>query len=224
MRDELLVTPADAEFRAPGDERAAVPVSPCRPVALSPGPPPNSPLGYAEVPSQFGLHFERRPDGLTIGVPRPWWAGALSRKWILAILAVNVLGNVVFAVVGSAANKTIWILPAVMMLILIVVGLITGSRRLPRREPSHAVRFEVSGGGETLHVRWGDGETEQDITCTRDEIVSIRGDLPRMGLTIRIRRRAIVELLHNRPKVLRVWIAATLREAMRIHDGTAEPE
>jgi hypothetical protein len=177
-----------------------------------------SQLGYAEVPSQFGLLFERRPDGLTIGVPRPWWAGALSRNFVLAILAVNVLGNVVFAVANRGAT---WILPALMMLMLVVIGLIMRARGLPRREP-HAVRFEVSDGGETLHVRWGEGENEQDIRCHRGEIVSIRGDLPRMGLTIRIRKRAIVELLHNRPKVLRVWIAATLREALGIQDEAAK--
>jgi hypothetical protein len=87
--------------------------------------------------------------------------------------------------------------------------------RFPRREP-HAVRFDVDGGGETLRIRWNVGAGERDVTCRRDEIVSIRGDLFAMGLAIRIRDREIIEFLHNRPKVLRVWIAQALCEALGI--------
>src|SRR4051812_38950658 len=107
--------PSMSSSSAPADDSASLPSSPCSPVSLSPcpsSPPPHALLGYAEVPSQFGVVVERRPAGLMIAVPPPWWAKAMSRHVVLAVLAVNVLGNAVFAFVKGGAAA--WVVPGVM--------------------------------------------------------------------------------------------------------------
>jgi hypothetical protein len=206
-----------------------LPPSPFRPPILVPL------LPYADVAAQYGVLVDRRPSGgMTITVPPwPWYRRPAVFYGAAVMLVVQVVPAVFMAV-----NDRVWAPLIAFGAIGIIIACIwfamySISKHMPSvKVDNFAARFDVE--RDTLNVWWRrPGETHRsypargrpaDVThfsCRRDEVVSIRGDLFRMGLTIRVHRRFIAEMLHERPKVLRVWIARALCEALRIDDASS---
>jgi hypothetical protein len=214
-------------IQTPSHAAAASEASPARSLTPSPA------LAYADVGTQYGVILERRPaGGVTMTIPQwPWY----RRPTIVVTVAVVVAGQVVPAVITGVKQGN-W----VALLGIGIVGVVSAwvctaiqsirKHLVAGKDGTYAARFEVE--GDTLNVWWRPGSAHEPppgsqaigvrpanvshFSCRRDEILSIRGDLFLMGLTIRVRRRFIVELLHERPQVLRVWIARMLCEALQI--------
>jgi heme exporter protein D len=179
-----------------------------------------APLPYADVGTQHGVVLERRPDGgVTITVPPwPWYRrrGALITALLSVGLNVSLVGWSSWQ--SGRWGSFIWLSAGIGVAVVTLAAV----HRLRRHKPTDlndwAARFEVV--GETLHVSWRAAQERAPqvsrFSCRRDEIVSIRGDLFRMGLTIRVRHRFMAEMLHERPKVVRLWITKVLCEALRI--------
>jgi len=208
-----------------------LPPSPFRPLAPSL-------LPYAGVAAQYGVVVERSPDGgVTILVPPwPWYRRPAVFYGIAILFAVQTAPAILTGVMNGiwAPLIGLGVIGVVIAAVWVAVDYIR-KRTPPLKAENYATKFEVN--RDTLNVWWRTpGESRpakrvgpqppdmEHFSCHRDEIVSIRGDLFRMGLTIRVRRRFIAELLHERPKVLRVWIARTLCEALRIPDGSEQRE
>ena len=187
-------------------------------------PAPVLPLPYADLPARSGVTLERDPSGrrVRITLPPPRLADMIRAHPVATVFVCYVATSSA----GSAVNQLVVerslsaFLPSLVSTV-VVWGMIAAGiwgvlrKRIILDLTDRLLTVAV----ETPLGRW------RTRRWPRQAVGDVRGDLHAMGLTIRITGKDMVELLHDQPQAVRVWIAGVLRAALGLapRDAQADP-
>lgn len=171
-------------------------------------------LTYADLPSRHGVVVDRTPDAVTITVPpRP-------RRWrvpAIVLMIVAGLGGAAYAANLGANGRWRDAMEGLVHLWAVAIALAVSLSKeaMSRRANLPDAEFRVTRDELEVCAR-GAGHAGLRRSCRRSDVIAVKGDLYGMGLTIRIRDRQMIEMLHHYPKGVRIWLARTIAEELAL--------
>lgn len=186
-------------------------------------------LAYAAMPQQYGIVFEQAPQRTYVYVPPAGWRRSVGSAGIGAVLILSVLllsqglANAwVYRTQGAwgFAKSLLPVLAPLLAVGLIVTGLTVAGRRSRFEFEVTTDRFRMAG----PIMDWERARpVVRDLYFERSRVTSVKGHLPRMGLSIRVEGAELYEMMHDHPEPVRRWVASALRRALGLAEADEDP-